>query len=152
MRIQPINQSIQIPSVGVGKRRACLLVHADLPRQYSFGTTLRFTDPVPAESRQLLLVLLLLLLIDTFSVMSLQLKKLRWHNKSAIDLSNANPVGGHTDVPRSTGHIMGTTRYSDQQASKSRQKVMRFYKQWCQLKSKRFIKPPYSISRVTSID
>ena len=24
----------------------------DLPRQYSFGTTLRFTGPVPADSRQ----------------------------------------------------------------------------------------------------
>ena len=31
--------------VGVGKR-------GDLPRQHRFGTTLRFTGPVPAESRQ----------------------------------------------------------------------------------------------------
>ena len=31
----------------------CKLVHGDLPRQhYSFGTTLRFTCPVPADSRQ----------------------------------------------------------------------------------------------------
>ena len=36
----------------------------------------------------------------------------------------ANPVRGHIEVPRSTGHIMVTTRYSDQQGSKSRQKVM----------------------------
>ena len=28
------------------------------------------------------------------------------------------------------GHIMVTTRYSDQQGSKSRQKVMRLYKRW----------------------
>ena len=46
---------------------------------------------------------------------------------------------------RSTGHIMVTTRYSDQQASKSRQKVMRLYKQWHRPISKRFIKPSYSI-------
>ena len=43
------------------------------------------------------------------------------------------------------GHIMVTTRYSDQQGSKSRQKVMRLYKQWHRPISKRFIKPPYSI-------
>ena len=47
---------------------------------------------------------------------------------------------------------MVTTRYSDQQGSKSRQKVMRLYKQWYRPISKRFIKPPYSISRATSID
>ena len=49
-------------------------------------------------------------------------------------------------------HIMVITRYSDQQGSKSRQKVMRLYKQWHRPISKRFIKPPYSISRATSID
>ena len=84
-------------------------------------------------------------LIHTFSVLSLQLKKLRGHNKSAIDLSNANPACGHKEVRRSTGHIMVTTRHSDQQGSKSRQKVMRLYKQWHRPISKRFIKPPYSI-------
>ena len=41
-----------IPIVGVGKRGAYELVHGDLPRQHSFGTTLRFTGPVPADSRQ----------------------------------------------------------------------------------------------------
>ena len=42
-----------IPIVGVGKRGAYQLVHGDLPRQHSFGTTtLRFTGPVPADSRQ----------------------------------------------------------------------------------------------------
>ena len=51
----------------------------------------------------------------------------------------------HKEVRRSTGHIMVTTRYSDQQGSKSRQKVMRLYKQWHRPISKRFIKPPYSI-------
>ena len=54
----------------------------------------------------------------------------------------ANPVRGHKEVPRSTGHIMGTTRYSDQQGSKSRQKVMRLYKRWHRPITKRFIKPP----------
>ena len=49
-----------------------------------------------------------------------------------------------------TGHIMVTTRYSEQQGSKSRQTVMRLYKQWHRPMSKRFIKPPYSISRATS--
>ena len=50
-----------------------------------------------------------LLLIHTFSVLSLQLKKLRRYNKSAIDILNANPACGHKEVQRSTGHIMVTT-------------------------------------------
>ena len=54
----------------------------------------------------------------------------------------ANPVRGHKEVPRSMGHIMVTTRYSDQQESKSRQKVMRLYKRWHRPITKRFIKPP----------
>ena len=54
----------------------------------------------------------------------------------------ANPVRGHKEVPRSTGHIMVTTRYSDQQRSKSRQNVMRLYKRWHRPITKRFIKPP----------
>ena len=41
-----------IPIVGVGKRSEYELVHGDLPRQHPFGTTLRFTGPVPADSRQ----------------------------------------------------------------------------------------------------
>ena len=104
--------------------------------------------PRPSE------LLLLLMMIHTFSVLSLQLKKLRRHNNSDIDLSNVNPACGHKEVRRSTGHIMETTRSSDQQGSKSRQKVMRLYKQWHRpvIMSKRFIKPPYSISRAPSID
>ena len=38
--------------VGVEKRGEHYLVHGDLPRQHPFGTTLRFTGPVPADSRQ----------------------------------------------------------------------------------------------------
>ena len=41
-----------IAIVGVGKRGEYYLVHGDLPRQHSFGTTLRFTGPVLADSRQ----------------------------------------------------------------------------------------------------
>ena len=41
-----------IPIVGVGKGGEYLLVHGDLPGQHSFGTTLRFTGPAPADSRQ----------------------------------------------------------------------------------------------------
>ena len=37
---------------------------------------------------------------------------------------------------------MVTTRYSDQQGSKSRQKVMRLYKRWHRPIAKRFIKLP----------
>ena len=111
-----------------------------------------YSSPSTSPTIQQTGLLLLLLLIHTFSVLSLQLKKLRWHNKSAIDLSNANPACGHKEVRRSTGHIMVTTRYSDQQGSKSRQKDMRLYKQWHRPISKRFIKPPYSISRATSMD
>ena len=47
---------------------------------------------------------------------------------------------------------MATTRYSDRQGSKSRQKVMRLKKKWHRPMSKRFIKPRFSISRATSID
>ena len=47
---------------------------------------------------------------------------------------------------------MVTTRYPDQQGSKSRQKVMRLCKQWHRPISKRFNKPHYSISRAASID
>ena len=55
---------------------------------------------------------------------------------------SANPVRGHKEVPRSTSHIMVTTCYSDQQGSKSRQKVMRLYKRWHRPITKRYIKPP----------
>ena len=41
-----------IPIVGAGKRDAYYLVHGDLPKQHSFGTTWRFTGPVPADLRQ----------------------------------------------------------------------------------------------------
>ena len=64
----------------------------------------------------------------------------------------SSPACGHKEVPRSTGHIVVRTRYSDQQGSKLRQNVMRIYKQWHRPKSKRFIKPFYSISRAASID
>ena len=37
---------------GCGKRGEYELVHGDLPRQHPFGTTLRFTGPAPADSRQ----------------------------------------------------------------------------------------------------
>ena len=43
--------------------------------------------------------------------------------KSAIDLSNANPARAHKEARRSTGHIMVTARYSNQQGSKSRQNL-----------------------------
>ena len=41
-----------IPMVGVGKRGAYELVYSNLPRQHSFGTTLRFTGSVTADCRQ----------------------------------------------------------------------------------------------------
>ena len=40
-----------------------------------------------------------------------------------IDLSNTNPACGHKEVPKSTCHIVVTTRHSDQQGSKSRQNM-----------------------------
>ena len=46
------NMPTFIPIVGVGTRGEYELVHGDLPRQHSFGTTLRFTSPLPADSRQ----------------------------------------------------------------------------------------------------
>ena len=41
-----------IPMVGVGKRGTYQLVHGNLPRQHPSETTLRFTGPEPANSRQ----------------------------------------------------------------------------------------------------
>ena len=67
-----------------------------------------------------------------------------WRNKSAIDLSNYNPACGHKELSRSTGHNVVTTRYSDQQGSRSRQKVMWLCKQWHRPIPKQFIKPLYS--------
>ena len=58
--------------------------------------------------RAALAALWLLLLIHTFSILSLQLKKLQWHNESAINLSNANPARSHIEVRRSTDHNAGT--------------------------------------------
>ena len=62
--------------------------------------------------------------------LSLQLKKL---NANTTSQSNTNPAFGHKEVPRPTGHIVVTTRYSEtmvatkkamQQGSKSRQKKL----------------------------
>ena len=39
-------------NVSVQRERRILIGHGDLPRQHPFGTTLRFTGPVPADSRQ----------------------------------------------------------------------------------------------------
>ena len=47
---------------------------------------------------------------------------------------------------------MVITRYSDQQSSRLRQKVMQLFKQWHRPIPKRFIKPPYSTSGAASID
>ena len=51
------------------------------------------------------IMLLLLMMIHTFSVLSLQLKKLRCHNKSVIDLSNVSPARGHKEARRPTGLV-----------------------------------------------
>ena len=41
----------------------------------------------------------LLLIHTTFGILSLQLKKLRWQNKSVIiGISNANPGRGHEEI------------------------------------------------------
>ena len=71
-------------------------------------------------------------MVHTFSVLSLQLKKTPVTQQVSPRpmISNANVACAHKEVRRSTGHIMVTTRYSDQQGSKSLQKVMRLYKQW----------------------
>ena len=47
-----LQHSYFIPIVGVGKKGAYWLIHGDLPRQHSYGTILRFTSPVPADSRK----------------------------------------------------------------------------------------------------
>ena len=98
-------------------------------------------------------------------------------------LSNANPACSHKGVLRSTGHIMVTTRYSDQIATKSyatlqalaptnvktvlvfaahdptyQVNILTFFSpDWGMLRRSKCVhifleKPPYSISRATSID
>ena len=66
---------------------------------------------------------------------------LSYRGRPAVIYVVANPLRGDEEVPRSTGHIMVTTCYLDQQGSKSRQKVMRLYKRWHRPITKRFIKP-----------
>ena len=50
--IQYFQHADFIPIAGVGERDAYYLVDGDPSRQHSFGTTLGFTGPVPANSRQ----------------------------------------------------------------------------------------------------
>ena len=64
-----------------------------------------------------------MMLIDTVSVLSLQLKKLRRHNESAIDLSNANPARGHKEVRKVNGSHHGDNPLLEPQESKSRQNL-----------------------------
>ena len=47
------------------------------------------------------------------------------HNKSVIYLSNANPARGHKEVRTSTGAIMVTARYSNQQDPNRRRTLAR---------------------------
>ena len=47
-----VKRLLVITDRGQSSLPAYYLVHGDLPRQHSFGTTLRFTGPVPADSRQ----------------------------------------------------------------------------------------------------
>ena len=64
---------------------------------------------------------MLMLLIYTYNVLSLELKKPLRHNKSAIDQSDVNPARGQKEGRRSTNHTTLTTRNSNQQGSQSRQ-------------------------------
>ena len=67
---------------------------------------------------------------------------------SALDSSNSlsKPhIFGIREIPFFQTVLSVYDKISDQQGSKSRQKVMRLYKQWHRPISKRFIKPPYSI-------
>ena len=45
------NRHTIIPGIFIAVR-VVLMVHGDLPRQHSFGTILRFSGPVPADSLQ----------------------------------------------------------------------------------------------------
>ena len=81
------------------------------------------SSAVPSRTSLLISVLRPNLVTNYGIPPELQLKKLQGHNKSAIDLSNASPAHGHKDIPRSTSHVMVTTRYSDQQEFKSRKKL-----------------------------
>ena len=51
-RTRVFQHAYSIPIVVGEKRGAYQLVHGDLRRQQSFGTTLRFTGPMPMDSRQ----------------------------------------------------------------------------------------------------
>ena len=98
-------------------------------------------------------------MIHTFSVFSLQLLNKETINTMTQQVSYRPNIKcqSRSWSQRGTKKVNGSHHgdnplYSDQQGSKSRQKVMRLYKQWHRPISKRFIKPPYSISRATLID
>ena len=90
---------------------------------YMYSSSLFFYD-VP---RFMTVEALSFLLIHTFSVLSSQLKKIYADDKTSHPYrpikcqSRLWPQRG----TKSTGHIVVTTRYSDHQRSKSRQKTMR---------------------------
>ena len=53
--VTPAGTSIEVQNEweeNTHRHTSYYLVHGDLPRQRSFGTILRFTGPVPADSRQ----------------------------------------------------------------------------------------------------
>ena len=53
LKVPANNETVDFsPTLYRGKERRILMVHGDLPRQHSFGTTLKFNGPVPADSRQ----------------------------------------------------------------------------------------------------
>ena len=56
-----------------------------------------------------------------FQRMVLATKETMVTEQVSLGMSKANPARGHKGVRRSTGHIMMTTRYSNQKLSKSRQ-------------------------------
>ena len=76
-----------------------------------------------------LMVVLVYSLIHTFSVLYLQLKKLRRYNKSVINLSNANPDRGHQELRRSTGHINGESPLLKTSRDSMRDKIYARYNQ-----------------------
>ena len=61
------------------------------------------------------------MLIYTFGVLSLAIEETTVTQQASHRPIKANPACGHKEVRRSTGHIMVTTRYSNQLGSKSRQ-------------------------------
>ena len=122
------------------------MVHSDLPRQHSLGTTLRFTGPVRVDPRQFIVVVvvvdshvqrIILATEETTVTQQVSHRPIKCQSRLLWSQRETKVNGSHHgDNPllRPTGIQIATKSYSTLQAM-------------APTNSKRFIKPPYSYYR-----